>query len=108
VNADLWRPALGRPRGAHRHGRKRGGGRSRRRTIVCSSKPFSSDFAPAYLGRDLPERFGDWMSVYQRFILAFHIVEEAIWVWVESKPLSDKPIGQKRRFRAGFPQRIVE
>ena len=37
---------------------------ARRRTTACSSKPFSSGFAP---WRDLPERFGDWKIVYQRF-----------------------------------------
>ena len=40
---------------------------ARRRTIACSSKPFSSNFAPASLSRHLPERFGDWKIVYQRF-----------------------------------------
>ncbi len=40
---------------------------ARRRTTACSSKPFSSGFGPASLWRDLPERFGDWKIVYQRF-----------------------------------------
>ena len=37
------------------------------RTIGCSLKPFCLDFAPASPWRDLPERFGDWKIVYQRF-----------------------------------------
>ena len=40
---------------------------ARRRTIACSSKPSSSGFAPASRGANLPERFGDWKIVYQRF-----------------------------------------
>src|SRR5208283_4112492 len=40
--------------------------RARRRTTACSSKPFSSGRA-GIPWRDLPERFGDWKIVYQRF-----------------------------------------
>ena len=39
---------------------------ARRRTIACSSKPFSSGFAPVSRGATA-ERFGDWKIVYQRF-----------------------------------------
>ena len=38
-----------------------------RGTIACSSKPFSSGFGAGIPWRDLPERFGDWKIVYQRF-----------------------------------------
>src|SRR5436189_6397810 len=38
-----------------------------RRTIECSSKPFCTDIRAGIPWRDLPERFGDWKIVYQRF-----------------------------------------
>ena len=36
------------------------------RTIACSSKPFLQ-VSRRLPWRDLPERFGDWKIVYQRF-----------------------------------------
>ena len=36
-------------------------------TIDCSWKPFFTDIEPAIPWRDLPERFGDWKIVHQRF-----------------------------------------
>ena len=38
-----------------------------RRTIGCSSKLFLYRYRAGIPWRDLPERFGDWKIVYQRF-----------------------------------------
>ena len=40
---------------------------ARRRTIACSSKPFSSGFAPAFLGAICPSALATGKTVYQRF-----------------------------------------
>jgi|SRR2546421_2317339 len=40
---------------------------ARRKIIDCSSKPFSTDLRTGCPWRDLPERFGYWKVVHQRF-----------------------------------------
>ena len=50
-----------------RPGREGHVGAQRRPTTDCSSKRFCIDFEPGIPWRDLPERFGDWKIVHQRF-----------------------------------------
>ena len=40
---------------------------ARRKIIDCSSKRFSTDLELGVPWRDLPERFGHWKAVHQRF-----------------------------------------
>ena len=58
---------------------REGHGAARRRTIACSSKPFSSGFAPHSLARSA----------------------RALWR-LEDRLSALQPMGQERRFRAGF------